>query len=856
MSGLLWQRCRMERKNRMRKGLIKAIVLVCVMLSTVLVMMGITQPSSADLTSEMEPALLPLVYMEPGGVRVNELYGYRGEMDLGAMRDTITPLAEDLSLPIVVKAYENAVESISYKVRTVEEGRLIEDGEEEAGETENGEFSFMLQFQNILEKGKEYMLLLTLVCDGEPVSYYTRIAQMEGCYMKESLDFVRDFHEQTFQEKQADGLATYLEPDGLEDNTTLQKVTIHSSLNQVCWADFEGERLEAPVPSIKEMGPHFNSIVQKYVLTSAGEHGEVEYYNVEEYYRLRYNSQNNRMYLLDYERTMNQIFRGEHGAAGKGRLQLGIRSDEVEYQANEKGDTLAFIQEGELWCYHKDSGRFSKVFSFRNPEGISSRENNDSHQIQIMKVSENGDIEFAVYGYMNRGAHEGQVGIGVFHYDNGGNSIEEKLFIPSAASYQMLKADWGSLFYVSDKDVFYLLAESKLYGIDLESGKAKELVGGLRQGSYAVSGGGRYLAWQDGGEKANRLKVMDLEGELERTIEGGQQEYLKPIGFVGSDFVYGVARKEDADTDAAGNGRFPMYKVIIQDKDANVVKDYHKEGFYVTKAYVEKDAIFLNREIKAEGGYLSVDQDTIKSQQPEAEEGIQVESFQSAQKQQQIQLAFSGGGEEEGKKTRVLVPREVVSKEPRTVQLDPGKAEGKYYVYHAGKIVLSTPSVSEAILTADTSRGVVIGQGTRTIWSRGRKTSQPAIGAEALDTEGLGEGSLARCLAYLLNAKGASLDVEGLLAQGRTPRQILAGAFSEENVMDLTGCTVEQVLYYVNMGTPVLAMVNQEALLIVGYDEHNTVLYDPALNGTKRMGLQDSSSLFGAAGNVFLGYIE
>ena len=162
MSGLLWQRCRMERKNRMRKGLIKAIVLVCVMLSTVLVMMGITQPSSADLTSEMEPALLPLVYMEPGGVRVNELYGYRGEMDLGAMRDTITPLAEDLSLPIVVKAYENAVESISYKVRTVEEGRLIEDGEEEAGETENGEFSFMLQFQNILEKGKEYMLLLTM----------------------------------------------------------------------------------------------------------------------------------------------------------------------------------------------------------------------------------------------------------------------------------------------------------------------------------------------------------------------------------------------------------------------------------------------------------------------------------------------------------------------------------------------------------------------------------------------------------------------------------------------------------------------------------------------------------------------
>ena len=74
--------------------------------------------------------------------------------------------------------------------------------------------------------------------------------------------------------------------------------------------------------------------------------------------------------------------------------------------------------------------------------------------------------------------------------------------------------------------------------------------------------------------------------------------------------------------------------------------------------------------------------------------------------------------------------------------------------------------------------------------------------------------------------------------------------------MDRTGCTVEQVLYFVSLGTPVLAMVDQEAMLIVGYDEHNTILYDPAANSTRRMGLQDSHALFAAAGNVFLGYME
>ena len=59
----------------MRKGFIKAIVLICVMGVTVLVMMGITRPSSMDVTSEMMPATLPLVYMKPEGIQVNELYG-------------------------------------------------------------------------------------------------------------------------------------------------------------------------------------------------------------------------------------------------------------------------------------------------------------------------------------------------------------------------------------------------------------------------------------------------------------------------------------------------------------------------------------------------------------------------------------------------------------------------------------------------------------------------------------------------------------------------------------------------------------------------------------------------------------
>ena len=48
----------------------------------------------------------------------------------------------------------------------------------------------------------------------------------------------------------------------------------------------------------------------------------------------RYNSTINRMSLLNYERTMNEIFRGENGTVEQNRLLLGVRSSDVKYMSN------------------------------------------------------------------------------------------------------------------------------------------------------------------------------------------------------------------------------------------------------------------------------------------------------------------------------------------------------------------------------------------------------------------------------------------------------------------------------------------------------------------------------------------
>ena len=47
---------------------------------------------------------------------------------------------------------------------------------------------------------------------------------------------------------------------------------------------------------------------------------------------------------------------------------------------------------------------------------------------------------FLVYGYMNRGPHEGFQGISLCRYDSSG-AIEERFFIPSTESYDEIRLD-------------------------------------------------------------------------------------------------------------------------------------------------------------------------------------------------------------------------------------------------------------------------------------------------------------------------------------------------------------------------------------------------------------------------------
>ena len=85
----------------------------------------------------------------------------------------------------------------------------------------------------------------------------------------------------------------------------------------------------------------------------------------------------------------------------------------MDYMTNEEGSVTAFTQNGDLWSYAPDTGKFVEIFTFRKNENSDFRDARVEHDITILDVADNGDVDFMVYGYMNRGAHEGYSGVGI-----------------------------------------------------------------------------------------------------------------------------------------------------------------------------------------------------------------------------------------------------------------------------------------------------------------------------------------------------------------------------------------------------------------------------------------------------------
>lgn len=447
-------------------------------------------------------------------------------------------------------------------------------------------------------------------------------------------------------------------------------------------------------------------------------------------------------------------------------------------------------------------------------------------------MDDSGNLAFAVYGYMNCGEHEGQVGVGIYYFNIDSNAIEEKAFIPSTKSFAIAEDELGKMVYYNhSQERVYVLASGTLYQVDLAEDEQTVLAENLEEGQYAVSDDGHLMAYQTDGTlyTAAALKVMNLQSGDEYTIEAADGQAVRPLGFVNSDFIYGKINPADAGITASGEETTPMYELEIRNSDNEVVTSYSfvDSGMYTTDILIEDNLVTLNRVVKNGNVYNAAMQEFITNNEERNDSTISLETYTTDRMQTQMRLTFGEGLEND--EPAVLRPNQLVSGEPLTITISGDNDSVKYYVYGMGELEGIYDRAGYAIQRAQQVSGVVISSDQAYVWETGNRDLAYSTDAAAFAVQE-GETSLAACERYM----------EQYDAQR----------------VDLTGCTLEQVLYVINKGCPVIALTDaSHAILLTGYTRTDITYIDPASGGAYTVGVGDMESMVSGSGNTFIGYI-
>ena len=279
------------------------------------------------------------------------------------------------------------------------------------------------------------------------------------------------------------------------------------------------------------------------------------YYNVTEYYYIRYTAE--RMYLLDYERDMDSYFEPEAASYTNNKLSLGISDGNLELAESEDGNVFAFVKENRLFSINLTDSKTALLFGFYDQNNVDSRTLYQDGGIRIASVDETGNVRFLVYGYMNRGNHEGSVGVGCYYYNSMLNTIEEEVYIPYTGSSQRLMQDISQLAYVNNKNQLFLIPDHVIYQIDLVGKSYTALQENVIQGSYRVSESNRMIAWLTGDvDNSQELILLNLNTGRQTKIEAGSGRCIRPLGFMNEDLIYGLAYRTDITKDTMGNTLF------------------------------------------------------------------------------------------------------------------------------------------------------------------------------------------------------------------------------------------------------------------------------------------------------------
>ena len=290
----------------MKRILKKAGILLLVFLLGTAGTALLLNSESTDNRSDFNDAVFPEVMVDMNDTLINRMYGYAQPMQADFSRDSVTPLDTSKKLTFKVNPYDSEVKSFSYEIRTSDGSKVLENKKIKNLVKEDQYLSVDVEIGSDLRMNQEYSMQIALELDEGTAYYYTRVVSRSQVHASDYAAFVKYFYEACLDKESADALGSYLEPQTTGAAPHYSGININSSLSEISWGNLAPQLCQEGIPVIKEINETTASVVLEYQLTSQNEDEETELYDVKEFYRMKY--QDTRIYLLDFQRSANQVF--------------------------------------------------------------------------------------------------------------------------------------------------------------------------------------------------------------------------------------------------------------------------------------------------------------------------------------------------------------------------------------------------------------------------------------------------------------------------------------------------------------------------------------------------------------------
>lgn len=841
----------------------KILILFMIFVGSIFVVNKIDNAGVEEVSVEMEQAELPIVYVRYKDSFINALHGYTGKVDTTYFRDTITPMDYGQTIELWSDQGNVNYGTYEYELRSQYQGDLIENGAVTELNQADGYDKITITFRTKLEELQEYVLVLKAM-SGEDVGarYYTRVVVENDFHTEKLLEFVQNFNLALFDKAEAEKvISKSIEPNEEGNNEYLSEVDIHSSFDTITFADLNPSQLTKPIASIKEIDDSYAIIQLKYMI-SATENKIPENFYVTEDYRVRYVDEEN-VYLLDYKRTQEALFTPDNVDLTSNQFKIGITKDSnYQYMANDKQTKVAFTQARQLWYYDYNGGTITNVYGFcQNDNFTDVRVTYDENNIKILNMSKDGDITFAVYGYMNRGVHEGKVGIAVYRFEANKDRTQEILFIENNKPYSILKEDMETLLYLNKDGEFYYFDNDSVVKVDTATKKSGIFIEDVLNEHLAVSDDNHLIGYPNEmlPENTTQVTVLDLDTKKSWTLDAESGERLETIGFVEQDLILGRIREGDIEVALDKTVTCPISTIDIINQKKKVVKTYGSTGVYVMEATAKDGVVYLERVRKINGVFEPTTQDFITYKEKENDDEIKVSYKYTDNAYNQLYMTFPKYIYVTNK-PKLMITKQTVNEEDTTVKITFDHINKKFYAYGQGQYMTDYLNLNEAVRAAYENAGVVLDEHGVIVWRKiAVKDYHTVADKIKIYTVADVQDTLSACI-YMMGVyeeKNPDLSAMQQDLAGDMPVEDVILKYTGRQGTDITGCDFENGLYYLCKDAPVITrFADGTYVLVTSYNGERIRYINPLETEDIVESREEFESKVKDSGNVFISYVR